>query len=796
MALFSRISLVTAFILTFPAVTAAQTQVATERHAFPQLSFTSASRGEQAIANLEGRLSEVAQWYGMTSAEFTSTLRNDSSASIDRQGRLFYMDIFPETANESDLPPGGAPYPDSQTFFLNSRPGANRVVYLDFDGHTFSGRTWDAEETVVSPPYDIDGYESSLDSTELEAIQNIWRQVAEDFAPFDINVTTQEPGQGAISRGSKTDQVFGTRVVITRDTFLSCGCGGVAYLRVFDDIGDYRKPAFVFGTTPTGVAEAITHVAGHNLGLNHDDNAGSEGHASASRSEYDIQLVPAYSAPLVEDDHGNSNASATSLDATGDGTRKTIYTNGMIHHRDDVDVFRFVSGAGSYSITVDPALYSPNLDIQARLFNSEGDPVASSNPISSLGATLSGAALPAGEYFLAIDGVGGGEPMSVGYTDYGSLGTYIVSGTFTDASKLQAPVASISAVSLSGHAPLSIGFDGSGSSDADGSIRAYAWNFGDGNGATGRSSGKVFYAPGEHTVSLQVTDYSGLTASTSVTVVVVNQPPEAVASASVAYGAAPLVVDFQGSNSSDPDAYEGKIVSWHWDFGDGGSSSQADPSYTYNTAGDFTPSLMVIDDQGARNTVSLEPVSVGHSASSQLGAIPAHPAILVVTGGSSDTHVVNWSDNASNEHGYVLERSVNGGAWEDQYRILGKNADSFADTELDPGTTYSYRVAAYNSAGNSVWSKADSAATPDGPAESLSLAAGGFRREGVRHANLVWTGGSSSQVDVYRDRELIATVANAGNFVDIIGGMGGGGFSYQMCEYERSTCSDIVTIAF
>jgi PKD repeat protein len=81
-----------------------------------------------------------------------------------------------------------------------------------------------------------------------------------------------------------------------------------------------------------------------------------------------------------------------------------------------------------------------------------------------------------------------------------------------------------------------------------------------------------------------------------------NQPPVAVASASPSTGFAPLTVAFSGSDSYDPD---GRIVSYAWTFGDGGSSSLANPSHTYAAVGTYTATLTVTDDRGDRNARSI-----------------------------------------------------------------------------------------------------------------------------------------------------------------------------------------------
>jgi PKD repeat protein len=637
-----RILLLAAFILNFPPVAVAQSQNGTDHRSFPQLNLPATSRGEEAIGRLGGRLPEVARWYGMTIDQFTSILRQDRSAWIDQRGRLFYIDATPEQGDtgEADALPSAAPFSESQTFLLNSRPGSDRVIYLDFDGHTISGRVWNGGGTLESPAYDRDGDASSFSSLEIEYIQQMWLQVAEDFAPFDVNVTTQDPGQSAITRSDSEDQVYGTRVVITRDNFINCGCGGYAYLRTFDDVGDYYKPAFVFNTSLRGAGEAISHEAGHNLGLSHDGNASTSyyrGHGSddtgwapimgsgyyqklvqwsqgeylgANQGQDDIQLIQNNGAPLAADDHGDTNSSASSLVTMGDGISATISGYGMIRHRDDVDVFRIIGGTGNYSIDVSPADSSPNLDILAQLTDGQGNLVASSNPLSSLATNITATDLPAGEYFLTIDGAGEGDPLVTGYTDYASLGHYTISGTLPDAGGQGAPVASVSAAPLSGKTPLTVYFDGSGSSDPDGSITEYNWDFGDGNYAVGSVVSNVYYAPGSYTASLQVTDDSNLANTASAVVTVDNQAPYAVASADTASGAAPETVNFQGSASSDPDAPYGYVDSWHWDFGDGSSSSQPDPNHTYTSSGDFIPTLTVTDDQGSTHTVLLNSISI------------------------------------------------------------------------------------------------------------------------------------------------------------------------------------------
>ena len=166
------------------------------------------------------------------------------------------------------------------------------------------------------------------------------------------------------------------------------------------------------------------------------------------------------------------------------------------------------------------------LDIAATLVDSSGATLASSNPVDELSAALTANIAAPGTYYLRIDGTGKGDPLGTGYTDYGSIGQYTISGT-AQATVGQPPTAAVVAIPVSGNAPLTVNFDASGSWDPDGTIAAYAWNFGDGGSQTGGATAQWTYvAPGAYDATLTVTDNTGLTDSESVRVTV-NAPPPA-----------------------------------------------------------------------------------------------------------------------------------------------------------------------------------------------------------------------------------------------------------------------------
>ena len=140
-----------------------------------------------------------------------------------------------------------------------------------------------------------------------------------------------------------------------------------------------------------------------------------------------------------------------------------------------------------------------------------------------------------------------------------------------------------------------IPFNGSGSSDPDGTITSYVWDFGDGQSSSGVSVFHAYSTAGTYTVALTVTDDASLTARDTATVQASNRAPVAAAGPDRTAQAG-TAVTFDGSGSSDPD---GVITSYSWNFGDGGSATGATVSHTYPEAGDYVVTLTVTDNKGS-----------------------------------------------------------------------------------------------------------------------------------------------------------------------------------------------------
>ena len=530
---------------------------------FPQVTLPERkSHGQRAIDLLGARLPEVAAWYGKSPDEFRQLLLTDRRLKIDQRGRLFVEDELDEPlpvepASGASDSRSGTLAPLDQTFALHSRPGAKRTIYLNFKGATLTGTAWNGNgNTIVAPPFDTDGVPHVFSTAELQRIQYIWQRVAEDFAPFDVNVTTEQPSAELLTRSGSKDDVFGTTALVTtRAGVYNCSCGGVAYIGAFDDTTDYYKPALVFydalgNGNEKYVAEAISHEVGHNLGLLHDGTSSTgyyQGHGSGatgwapimgvgyykelvqwSKGEYaganntqdDIVVIGNNGVPLRADDHGDTPATATPLAGVSAGGVTSFAVDGVIGRSGDVDMFAVTAGAGSASFAVATAVRSANLDALLELRHASGQLLGSANPADALGATLNTTLPAAGTYYVSVRGVGKGDPATTGYSNYGSLGQYRLSGTVPASGAGLPPLAAIDAAPTRGTAPLTVGFSAARSSDPDGNIVGHEWTFGDGSAAPGVTASHTYAAAGSYTATLRVTDDSGLTSLASVAIVV------------------------------------------------------------------------------------------------------------------------------------------------------------------------------------------------------------------------------------------------------------------------------------
>ena len=144
-----------------------------------------------------------------------------------------------------------------------------------------------------------------------------------------------------------------------------------------------------------------------------------------------------------------------------------------------------------------------------------------------------------------------------------------------------------------------VSFDGTGSSDPDGSISTYDWDFGDGSTGTGATTSHTYAATGIYTVTLTVTDDGGETDSQNTTATITDPLPPIADPNGPYNGVVGSPVSFDGTGSSDPD---GSITAYAWDFGDTVLGAGATPTHTYSDEGTYTVALTVTDNDGQTNT--------------------------------------------------------------------------------------------------------------------------------------------------------------------------------------------------
>lgn len=303
---------------------------------------------------------------------------------------------------------------------LNSHPTATAQLYLDFDG--------DPANPIGIP--EIPAYDQPA------SIPAIWARVAEKYAPFNLNVTTVDPGV-YLDRQA-------LRVVIGGDgAWTGVTSGGTS------QVGNFYSPfypntVYVFPANlgnPAYVGEVAAHEAGHGFGLSHQalfsgttriseyetgdglraPIMGNSLHAArglwwygptntSTNLQDDLAILsgPINGFGYRDDDYGNTLTGASALSESATGVIEMVA---------DADWFRFATAGGLVNLVATPGIYSADgatLDLRLELRDSAGNLITAADT-SALGETIS-ANLPAGTYYGVVASHGG----------YGDVGTYTV----------------------------------------------------------------------------------------------------------------------------------------------------------------------------------------------------------------------------------------------------------------------------------------------------------------------------------------------------------------------------------
>lgn len=348
---------------------------------------------------------------------------------------------------------------------LSSLPSSEYVIYIDFDGDTITHPWWNDGNTIDAAPHP----QAANDSW----VTVVWQRVAEDFAPFNINVTTD---RAVFNNAEVSKRVI---CVVTPTYTWNGRGGGVAFLNTFGD----NVPCWTFNLEEYACADTISHEVGHTLGLVHDgasndDDEYYDGHGTGetawgpimgapfsganenvtqwSQGEYsnavnysqgnavenfqdDLQLIADNGFGYRADDHIDSPTPlASGLNSLG----AVINGGGVIETTGDIDFFRFSSLDGPFNISANALDVNSqegesgsdtdgaNLAVELALHDSAGTLIEAVNPTSTLGASIN-RILTEGEYYVSVKGASRGDPTSTGFSDYASLGQYSLTGNLS-----------------------------------------------------------------------------------------------------------------------------------------------------------------------------------------------------------------------------------------------------------------------------------------------------------------------------------------------------------------------------
>jgi hypothetical protein len=419
------------------------------------------AQGRDAVEQLErtGSLDEVAADVGVEPDDLVEEFLDDSSMFLTDTGFVGYADTAEWAPAPASAPLAVTQLP-ANVFDLNSRPTSSRVIYLDFDGHVANDASWASVgyPVINSAPFDIDEA-PGFSPGEQALIYEVWQRVAEDYRPFDVNITTRDPGVDGLRRTSPVDAAFGQRVVVTPSNFAGGSVIGVALLDVFGSDADHAAYVFTdvgFKQTAKTMGEAVSHEAGHTFGLSHDGGPASpeyyDGHGAwapimgrpidparlvtqwsrgeytdATNSEDDLSIIAngavrSPGAGYRPDDHGNTAGSPTVVASNG-------VASGNIGSTGDRDVFAVDVLDGTLTVQLrPPAGQTSWSNLAARLVvrNSVGTVIATAEPNAPSGWTAD-VSLPilAGRYTVEVEPVGWLTPAT-GFSSYASLGAYEV----------------------------------------------------------------------------------------------------------------------------------------------------------------------------------------------------------------------------------------------------------------------------------------------------------------------------------------------------------------------------------
>ncbi|MGB3006862.1 MAG: T9SS type A sorting domain-containing protein [Chitinophagaceae bacterium] len=333
---------------------------------------------------------------------------------------------------------------------LSSNPSASAVIFLDFDGHTVDGTSWNYAGPIVCGA-------SGLNNTQITTVFN---RIAEDYRPFEVNITTDSSKFLAAPINKRI------RVIATVSSEWYGSAGGVAFVGSFTWGDD--TPCFVFSALLNynikNISEAIAHEAGHTLSLYHqasyDANCVKTSDYNYGQGSGEIGWAPimgvGYYQNLTLWNNGPNSYGCTNLQTdlsiitsnNGFGFRTDDFAgtftaavntpfvsnqftvNGIVSQNTDQDMIKFtIPSSGRFQLNAIPynvgtGNAGSDLDLQVTLYKSDQAQLNVYNPGTLLNSVIDTILNP-GTYYLKAEGKG-----NIYAPNYASLGSYSLQGTF------------------------------------------------------------------------------------------------------------------------------------------------------------------------------------------------------------------------------------------------------------------------------------------------------------------------------------------------------------------------------
>lgn len=344
----------------------------------------------------------------------------------------------------------------AQVPLYNSYPSASATIFLDFDGQTVANTSWNYNGPIYCGPAGITNSQ----------ITEVFNRVAEDYRPFNVNITTDSTKYFAAPVNQRT------RVILTITSDWYGSAGGVSFVNSFT-WGD-NTPCFVFTAllnyNTKYISEAASHEAGHTLGLYHqakyDSNCVKLTDYNSGQGSGEIGWAPIMGVGYYQnftlwnngpnsfgcnnfqsdlsvittnngftyrtDDYGNTFGAASNISFTNN----QFNISGVVEQSTDMDMFKFTL-ASTGEFTLDAVPYNvgtgdagSDLDMQVTLYNNSQTMLNIYNPGTLLSSVID-TTLTSGTYYIKVEGRG-----NIYAPNYASLGSYALTGNFTAGSPL------------------------------------------------------------------------------------------------------------------------------------------------------------------------------------------------------------------------------------------------------------------------------------------------------------------------------------------------------------------------